>query len=165
VLALTLLSALEGTAAPIAVNVVGPSPGLHRAPPVVPLREAPAVYRFLATLDGRVVIAHLPFGDPAHDLRYMYYSAVHWKPLLNGYSGGFPPSYYRRVGVFRRPDEQVDRVWQTLLDGGATHVVVHEGAFRGGRGRRVSRALIDRGARLDASFGRHKVYSLPAITR
>jgi hypothetical protein len=165
VLTLALVAALEGTAAPIAVNLIGPSPGLRRAQPVVPLTEAPAVYRFLATLDGPVVVVHLPFGAPAHDLRYMYYSAVHWKPLLNGYSGGFPPSHYRRVGVFRHADRHADRAWQTLVDAGVTHVVVHEGAFRGRRGQSTSRALVDRGAKLEAAFGRDRVYSLPVLTR
>ena len=43
-----------------------------------------------------------PFGDPAWELRYVYYSTVHWKRLVNGYSGGFPQGYKVRVARLQR---------------------------------------------------------------
>ena len=36
------------------------------------------------------VLLELPLGEPAFDIRYMFYSTLHWKPLVNGYSGGAP---------------------------------------------------------------------------
>ncbi len=61
-------------------------------------RRAP-VYRQLAAMPDVQAVAEFPFGDPAWELRYVYYSTVHWKRLVNGYSGGFPRSYNVRVAL------------------------------------------------------------------
>ena len=58
-----------------------------------------------------VVAAEFPFGDPAWELRYVYYSTVHWKRLVNGYSGGFPQSYKVRVARLQRVTEDPDAAW------------------------------------------------------
>ena len=56
----------------------------------------PAGYKMLAKMrDGP--IAHFPFyggreAFPLHS-RYMVYSTLHWKPLLNGYSDFIPPRF------------------------------------------------------------------------
>jgi hypothetical protein len=39
-------------------------------------------------------ISHLEGRLGPQDATYMYYSTAHWKPLLNGYSGFAPPSYF-----------------------------------------------------------------------
>ena len=57
---------------------------------VEPAADAPPVYHQLARMPDGKVVAEFPFGDPAWELRYVYYSTVHWKRLVNGYSGGFP---------------------------------------------------------------------------
>jgi hypothetical protein len=59
----------------------------------VSLASAPAVYRFLSTLPDSSVVVELPLGEPAFDVRYMFYSTLHWKKLVNGYSGGAPMGY------------------------------------------------------------------------
>ena len=38
---------------------------------------------------------------PAHDARYAYMSIFHWKRLVNGYSGYYPPSYLARMHAAR----------------------------------------------------------------
>ena len=50
----------------------------------------PAVYRFAARLPPSSVLLELPIGEVAFETRYMFYSTLHWRPLVNGYSGGSP---------------------------------------------------------------------------
>ncbi len=62
--------------------------------------EVPPVYRWLAEQPGESVVVELPFPSPsqAHwETRRLYYSTVHWKRLVNGYSGYFPPGYWERA--------------------------------------------------------------------
>ena len=71
--------------------------------------EPPPLYRLLATLP-RGVVAEFPMPRldwaPHLDPRFEYMSTFHWMPLLNGYSGFYPPSYLRRlVRLARFPDE------------------------------------------------------------
>jgi hypothetical protein len=86
----------------------------------------PPVYDFLARLPPGVVVefptAH-PHAPPGPDARYSYMSTFHWKPLLNGYSGYFPPSYLRRLAELRGfPDAfSIDVLRRT----GVSYVVVH----------------------------------------
>ena len=75
------------------------------------------------------VILELPLGEPAFDIRYMFYSTLHWKPLVNGYSGGEPPDYELLDTSLQDVTTRPDRAWQALLDSRATHVVVHEALF------------------------------------
>ena len=49
----------------------------------------PEIYgRLAAARPGPIV--ELPFGD---DYRYVYFTTVHWQPLVNGVSGFTPPTY------------------------------------------------------------------------
>lgn len=59
--------------------------------------EPPEVYRWLAQ-QPRSVVAEVPFAkaNELHTLAdglYMFYSTTHWQPIVNGYSGYFPPTY------------------------------------------------------------------------
>ena len=42
------------------------------------------------SLPASAVLLELPLGEPAFDMRYMFYSTRHWQRLVNGYSGGAP---------------------------------------------------------------------------
>ena len=114
------------------VNLSWGGRGIEPPDHVEPASRAPAVYQHLAAMPDAKVIAEFPFGDPAWELRYVYYSTVHWKPIVNGYSGGFPQGYQARVAVLQRVDQRPDEAWRALRDAGTTHVVVHEGAFAPG---------------------------------
>ena len=64
-------------------------------------REIPEVYKWLANETGGSSIVELPTGyftkdgnNLWYDSRYLYYSAYHWKYLVNGYSGFFPVGYF-----------------------------------------------------------------------
>ena len=67
--------------------------GLAPLPPLaVQAGDAPPVYRFIAALPPAWSY-RLPLGEPAFDVRYMWYSTLHWRRLVNGYSGGAPLRY------------------------------------------------------------------------
>jgi hypothetical protein len=70
---------------------------------------APAVYRLLAS-QPRGVVAEFPVPAldrlPGRDPEYAFMSTFHWFPLVNGYSGNYPPSYLARLARLRNfPDE------------------------------------------------------------
>ncbi|MBI1893888.1 MAG: hypothetical protein HYS14_07255 [Candidatus Rokubacteria bacterium] len=68
-------------------------------------REIPPVYHWLASQPDGIVIAELPAaGDSGHlqrDAVRVYYSTVHWKRMINGYSGFFPPGYWEQSRLLR----------------------------------------------------------------
>ena len=87
---------------------------------------APPVYRLLGT-QPRGAVAEFPMPTvnllPGADAKYAYMSIFHWKPLLNGYSGFYPPTYIRRLLDVRGfPDSFSLRV---LRQDGARYIVVH----------------------------------------
>jgi hypothetical protein len=102
---------------------------------VVPLRlwpypDRPPLYTFLARQpDGIVAEFPVPRIEslPAHDARYAYMSIFHWKRLVNGYSGYYPPSYIARIERLAAfPD--TGSLAQLRADG-VRYVIVHEGSY------------------------------------
>lgn len=106
------------------------------------------------------MIAELPFGDPAWELRYVYYSTVHWKRILNGYSGGFPQSYKVRVARLERYRTEPDEAWSALQSAGTTHVIVHEAAMPPEQAPSMRTWLETHGAREVGRFDRDVLYDL-----
>jgi hypothetical protein len=157
-----LLFLVEVSPAPIELNSTWTVGGLN--PPPVPLFAdggPPAIYRGVASLPDRAVVAEFPFGDEQYDLRYMLYSSAHRRPLLNGYSGGFPRSHAVNRAALGRVLDDPDAAWRVLSASGATHAVVHEGAWPDDLGPRVSAWLIGRGARQVAAAGGDRLFELP----
>jgi hypothetical protein len=160
--AASLLFLVEASPAPIAINGTWNVGGLKPAP--VPLFAAggpPAIYRAVRWLPADAVIAEFPFGEEQYELRYMVYSAAHWRPLLNGYSGGFPQSYAVNRGALQRVLEDPDTAWRVLAASGATHVIVHEGIYLDADGTKVSNWLRAHGAREVAAMGDDRLFELP----
>lgn len=124
---------LEGLAVPIEKNRTWHQNETEPPARVMPYSQAPPVYGRIAGLPAGSVLTEFPFGDAAWEIRYTYYSAVHWKPITNGYSGNFPPKYKERVARFQRVQANAEEAWLALKDTGTTHVVVHRTAFRDGR--------------------------------
>jgi hypothetical protein len=113
--------------------------------PLVPYpNESPPLYMFLARLPPGVV-AEFPMPEPNspphHDARFAYLSTFHWKRLVNGYSGFYPPSYLRRlVRLAAFPDEASVA---SLRREKVRYVVVHaDGYPEGERPRIVGRLLV-----------------------
>ena len=159
------LIAIEFVPAPFPIN--GNSTVYARAD-LAPLPDtvesgagAPPVYRFIASLPPNTVILELPLGEPAFDIRYMFYSTRHWKPLVNGYSGGEPPDYELLDTSLQDITTRPDRAWQALLDSRATHVVVHEALFVRDEGPSLTAWITARGGREVARFGGDAVVELP----
>jgi len=97
-------------------------------PPLVPVDVPWAatgirpVYRWLARQPGHDAVAELPLGLPASDAAYMVFSATHWHPLLNGYSGFTPTISFFRGFLFGFPTPASVRL---LHDLGVRWVIAH----------------------------------------
>lgn len=67
--------------------------------PVAPGVKAPDLARpdpvnaWLAAEKRGGAVMHLPLGDEHQDARYVLTSVANWRPMVNGYSGFFPPGY------------------------------------------------------------------------
>jgi hypothetical protein len=132
---------------------------------VYPPSGAPRVYHRIAALPAGTVVAEFPFGDPAWEIRYVYYASLHRQPIVNGYSGAYPPAYKNRVAALTLYAVNGDAAWQALLDAGTTHVVVHVPAFANPHepGHFAS-WLESRGARLVESFAEgDALYAMPGL--
>jgi hypothetical protein len=152
----------ESLVLPFTVNAVSPTRGFNLPEGrVYRAARAPAVYKEVARLPADTVLAELPLGESDFDLRAMFYSTVHWRPLVNGYSGFYPPHYGRLAlavsDVARFPEAAVD----ALRAQGATHVIVHEGAYLEKRGPETSEALRQRGAAELFRDGSDVLFRLP----
>jgi hypothetical protein len=150
---------------PLHLNLELPSPVLANPAPAYlsPRNSLPVIYQAVDSLRPGAILAELPFGDPWYDLRYMYFSALHHRRLLNGYSGLFPPSYLARQRVLARP--LLDPAASAQAIGGATHVIVHRAAWRDDTGARVSAWLEQFGATLIAEADGAALYELPVRER
>ena len=106
------------------------------------------------------MLIELPLGEPAFDARYMYYSTLHWRRLVNGYSGGQPVDYglldHALVNLHSRPDY----AWAQIMEARPTHAIVHEAFYGGDGGARMSEFLRAHGARQLAVFGSHRFFEL-----
>lgn len=139
--------------APLTVSNLAPAPAYLQ-----PSTTTPHIYRLVATTPPSAIIVELPFGDPGYDLRYMFFSLAHGRPLLNGYSGVFPPWYQRRQALLRDPQRAPDEAWAALSP--ATHVVVHARGWEAG-GPDIRGWLSGRGATLVAEHDAATLWRLP----
>jgi hypothetical protein len=116
------------------------------------------VYRFVAALDRDAVLAEFPFGDNAYDLRYMYFSTMHHRRLLGGFSGVFPDSWAARRDLLARPLASPDAAWQAL--DGATHAIVHADGWPDATGEQIGEWLRSHGARDAGVFDAAHVFEI-----
>lgn len=68
-------------------------------------KRVPTVYAWLAR-EPRTVMIGLPIARPDRlditpDPKHMYFSVFHWQPMVNGYSGFFPESYWEMTHFMR----------------------------------------------------------------
>jgi hypothetical protein len=88
---------------------------------------APEIYRLLAS-QPKGVVAEFPVPRseslPGPDAGYAYLSTFHWFPIVNGYSGIYPPSYLARLDrLVSFPDE---RALEQLRSDRVRYVIVHQ---------------------------------------
>jgi hypothetical protein len=141
------------------------SPELVSPPPayLTPSAALPPIYRAVDSLREGAILAEFPFGDPWYDLRYMFFSSLHRRRLLNGYSGIFPPSFLARQRVLARPLLDPEASAQAL--GGATHILVHRRAWSDDTGMKIGTWLEARGAAVIADADDAVLYALPMAER
>jgi hypothetical protein len=125
--------------------------------------NAPAVYHHIATMPDARVITEFPFGDISWELRFVYYSSVHWKRLVNGYSGTFPASYKTRVALFHNVALHAGEAWQALRATGTTHVIVHESALSAKEAALIEQWLTDHFAVEIARFDQDVLYDIDGV--
>ena len=160
--ALATLFLLEANPRTFLVN--GTSPLTEFATPeprVYRPARAPAIYHDLALTPPDSVVLELPFGEPDYDVRAVYYSTVHWKKLVNGYSGFFPPHYSRLAAMLNAIARDDDVAWRALEEIGVTHVIVHEEAYLDDGAARFSAWLTAHGAAEISRRGRDVLFELP----
>jgi hypothetical protein len=159
---LSLLFLLESQVLPFPVNGVSPLPEFATPEARVyrPAR-APRIYQDVAPAPPDSVLLELPFGEPDYDARAVYYSTVHWKKLVNGYSGFFPPHYGRLTAILNAIARDDDIAWQALEEIGVTHVIVHEGAYLDDSGARLSAWLTAHGAAEVSRRDRDVLFEMP----
>lgn len=131
-----------------------------RAPvPFTRFDGVPAIYTHVAALP-QAVIAEFPFPDPAviqDNGPYVIAASTHFQPMLNGYSGFIPTSYFLHAAVARRfPSAESVREFGYL---GVTHFVLH--------GARLGDAVVTQleatgAVRLVAREGDDRLYALTA---
>jgi hypothetical protein len=138
---------LEATHVPFTTNGLAPIRGFATPEARVyrPAR-APGVYREMVRQPSGSVLVEFPFGQPDYDLRAMFYSTVHWHALVNGYSGVFPPHYGLLTSAFSEMPRHPDLSLDALRMSGATHAIVHEGAYLDTEGTDTSALLRSAGA-------------------
>lgn len=156
-----LLILIESAAFPLPTNGTWSSAPSELVPPpprVTSLADGPAVYRYLADVEPQAIVAHFPFGVPEREIQYGYYAMLHGRRTVNGYSGGFPPSYAVRLEVLRHPLVNPQAALDMLALDGVTHVIVDRAAYVDARtGERLVAMLTNAGWRLVASFGEQDV--------
>jgi hypothetical protein len=88
--------------------------------------EPPSIYQWLARLPHPTLTIEFPMMDS--DPIYMYFSTMHWQPLVNGYSGFRPSAYIDMAARFENfPD---DKTMDELRRRGIRAMVVHQKLFR-----------------------------------
>ena len=123
----------------------------------MPLRAFPLRLSSLEALPGRTPVVELPMGFSGDDLAAMYRGMYHGRPVVNGYSGFFPPSYdVLRLG-FALHDP---RMFDVLTALGPVLVVVD--TARDPEGQWVKQVAARPGATLERVEAGRKVFSLAA---
>ena len=106
---------------------------------------APPMYRVLAR-QPRGVVAEVPMAVPGEtrEGRDEYLSTFHWFPLVNGYSGNFPPSYLARID--RMQEFPGPRAFYQLRYDRVTYLIVHENGYTAAKLDAIRDALATSGA-------------------
>jgi F5/8 type C domain-containing protein len=121
----------------------------------MPLEGAPAPWP-RGTTHTMGAILSLPLGDPGDDITAMYRTIWHGRPIVNGYSGYFPPWYPSlRLGL----DTKDPRLLDELGALGVTEIVLDTSLDPDGAWDRYART---RAAPLGAAGGLYTTYRLSA---
>ena len=105
----------------------------------------PPVYRFLRQLpDGVVVELPVPArsGLAGMDVDYTFWSTKHWRKLVNGYSGYYPPAYQATLDRLNSLPDPAAVAW--LRERNIRYIVIHKFYLEnGGEGSPLLRTLVE----------------------
>jgi len=99
----------------------------------VPVKnKIPEVYKWLAAKDGDMAIIELPLPQHQQSLYLkeaprVYYSVYHWKKLVNGYSGYFPPLYRELQQRWRT--NSLEQNIKDLIDLRVKYLILHSSLY------------------------------------
>jgi hypothetical protein len=118
------------TSAVVALLFVGANLDAWASP--IELVDAEPVSPLYASLAGTdAIVAELPFYSADRLFRhapYLLHATRHWRPMVNGYSGFVPASFFDHArDLARFPDARAITALRAL---GVTHVFVHDRALR-----------------------------------
>ena len=111
------------------------------------------------------VLVELPIGLLSYDARYMFCSSGHWRRLVNGMSGVFPDRYPAAASSIMATHVKGRALWDAVTQTGATHVIVHRGAWRDGTGTRIAGWLESIGAHVVTGSGDALLYQVATTER
>lgn len=128
--------------------------------PIAGPTEIPPVYEWIANRPGDDPILELPI---LHDVGSteaprLYYSTRHWRRMINGYGGFYPPTYAYFLFFDREfPTQPYDRI----VGLGVRYVVLHRWQYPPSELERIDKDLeAFSGLRLVADFGTDEVYEV-----
>ena len=105
----------------------------------------PPVYRFLRQLPAGVVV-ELPVPARSYlaglDVDYLFWSTKHWRKLLNGYSGYYPPSYQATLDRLHALPDPSSLAW--LRERNVRYIIVHTYYLQNGEGAQFLSELLAR---------------------
>jgi hypothetical protein len=105
--------------------------------------RVPAIYSTVKALPEGAALVELPIPPrgqaKSREALYIYYSAYHWKKLVNGYSGYIPPGY-TIIGEALQSFPSTP-TFKLLRDLEVGYVLVHTEWFMSGEGKRVKAEL------------------------
>jgi hypothetical protein len=123
----------------------------------MPLRPLPVRSVFLEALPGDAPVLELPIGFVGDDVAAMYRGMYHRHPVMNGYSGYFPPAYDAlRIG-FENRDPQMFEVAAAFAP-----IIVDVDTSRDTGGFWVNQLKARHDTTLKGAEGMHQFYALSA---
>ena len=120
-----------------------------------PLPLVPVPSRFRLPAVENAAVLELPFDDPTINAAAMYRSMSHRRPLINGYSGHFPPHHALLARALRRGDPTSLRFFAA---GRPLVVLVHRAHDQNGRWRELVESV---GGAIQEESGLGPVFVVP----
>lgn len=119
------------------------------------------IYDAVKAAPAGTVLVEFPYGAAPFDTRTIFFAGFHRKPVLNGFSGFFPPSFTARIPTIGwDPSEHGDAAIKMLRDSGVTHVIVHEAAYSDGKGPKITAWLRAAGLTELVAHGTDRLFAM-----
>jgi hypothetical protein len=115
----------------------------------IAIPDVPPVERWIAENRPRAIV-ELPI-TPDLDYGAMLRSTAHHVPMVNGYSGFFPPEYVR---IQNLDSQRSDALADELRRIGVSHIIVHADSFDAAGRAWISRAIASQKIAFQRRFGR-----------